>query len=106
MFVYSVLLSLPEQPPCLCLGLCRDSVAAAAADLLSRPLDVLTPVNREREGGGGASNYFHSDFAGITFLAAVASECVALSQSEEQAGTAVAAHRTILVRCKTKLRDG
>lgn len=103
MFVYSVLLSLPEQPPCLCLGLCRDSVAAAAADLLSRPLDVLTPVNRE---GGRASNYFHSDFAGITFHAAVASECVALSQSEEPAGTAVAAHRTILVCCKTKLRDG
>lgn len=71
----------------------------------SRPiveaLDVLTPVNREGEGGGGDDNYFHSDFAGITFHAAVASESAALSQSEVPAGTAVVAHRTIVV-----LQDG
>lgn len=36
LFVYSVLLSLPGQPPCLHSGFCRDSVAVSAADLLLR----------------------------------------------------------------------
>lgn len=57
LFVYSVLLSLPEQPPCLYLGLCRASVAATAADLLLRgtqTLNVLSPGKRER----GCTDYF------------------------------------------------
>lgn len=50
LFVYSVLLSLPGQPPCLYLGLCRDTVASTATGLLLRgtqPPNVLTPVKRK-----------------------------------------------------------
>lgn len=50
LFVYIILLSLPELPACLYLGLHGDSLAATAAELLLRAtqtLEILTPGKRE-----------------------------------------------------------
>lgn len=62
LFVYSVLLSLPGQPPCLHLGFCRDSVAVSAADLLLRAFQCADACGKR-----GYSDFFKYNFAHTTF---------------------------------------
>lgn len=62
LFVYSVLLSLPGQPPCLHLGFCRDSVAVSAADLLLGGFQCADACGKR-----GYRHYFSTSFCSYYF---------------------------------------
>lgn len=100
LFVYSVLLSLPGQPPCLHLGFCRDSVAVSAADLLLRGFQCADACGKR-----GYSGYFSISSCSCHFphwltmfdndLWFPAPYLWANKNSQFQ--TTVVAHRTVLV---------
>lgn len=109
LFVYSVLLSLPGQPPCLHLGFCRDSVAVSAADLLLRGFQCADACGKR-----GYSDYFSFSFCSYHFSHWPTTfdhdqwfpAPYLWADKSSQFETTVAAQWTVLVFLEMMIRDG